>query len=100
MAGIAGAFCKFPVAFALDFLVLLDELWVAAGMFVRHENLLCRTTPLCLDGFREALLVQHRAHLIDFTILRLYELSERPKDVELAAPLGLVLSKFRIICGT
>jgi hypothetical protein len=55
---------------------------------------------MCLDGFREALLVQHRAHLVDLTILRLYELSERPKDVELAAPLGLVLSKFRIICGT
>jgi hypothetical protein len=48
-----------------------------------------------------ALLVQHRPHLVDFTILRPYEGSARGrKMLELAAPLGLVLSKFPIICGT
>jgi len=36
MAGIAFTFAKFPVALALDILVLLYELRIAAGMFVRH----------------------------------------------------------------
>jgi hypothetical protein len=43
MAGIAGAFRKFPVAFALDSFVLLYDLRIAAGMFVRHGDLLYST---------------------------------------------------------